>query len=324
MTVLVDTSRVAPRDAFDFWSTVSSEVFYPMDVRREVHDPFSGRVIGHQLGPIDAYRIVADGADVRRTPGLITASDPERLDVTVQVRGASLVEQDERQTTIGPGDIAAYQSSRPFLVHGDEPVEMAIFSLPRGVLGARVELMCRHTAQRFAGDEGLAAVVGPFLVTLLDRLDAGIADVGATDLADGVVGVVRALFAERIGPEPTLNPPPSALLRIGVKRFIDLHLGEPWLTPDAIARANHISTRYLHKIFEAEHTTVSEWIRDRRLERCRRDLRDPALRHETILSIATRWGISSPAHFSRAYRASYGRTPREERRLALGPTSGDA
>jgi AraC-like DNA-binding protein len=62
---------------------------------------------------------------------------------------------------------------------------------------------------------------------------------------------------------------------------------------------------------------VSEWIRDRRLERCRRDLLDPALRHETILSIATRWGITSSAHFSRVYRQNYGRTPREERRRAV-------
>ncbi|MEA2180763.1 MAG: hypothetical protein QOG77_4060 [Solirubrobacteraceae bacterium] len=316
MPVLLDTQEVAPRDAFDFWSTASSEVFYPMDVRREVHDPFRGCVVGHRLGPIDAYRILADGADVRRTSQLIAASDPERLDITVQVRGASLVAQDDRQTSIAPGDIAAYQSSRPFLVHGDELVELAIFSLPRGLLGARAELMCRHTAQRFAAGQGLTAVVAPFLVTLLDRLDAGIVDSGQADMADGVLGVVRALFAERIGPEQTATQPSSALLLAGVKRFIELHLGEPWLGPEAIARANHISTRYLHKIFEAEQTTVSEWIRDRRLDRCRRDLLDPALRHETILSIATRWGITSSAHFSRVYRQSYGRTPREERRLA--------
>jgi AraC-like DNA-binding protein len=317
LTVLLDTAAVAPRDAFDFWSTSSSEVFYPMEIHREIREPFRGRVEGHSLGPIDAYRIVADGADVRRTAGLVAASDPERLDVAVQVRGTSLVAQDGRETWIGPGDIAAYQSSRPFRVLGDDPVEMAIFSLPRGVLGARAELMCRHTAQRFAAGDGLTAVAAPFLVSLLGRLDAGVVATGHADMADGVLGVVRALFTERIGADATLGQPPAAMLLSGVKRFIELHLGEPWLGPEAIARANHISTRYLHKIFESEHTSVSEWIRDRRLERCRRDLLDPALRHETILSIATRWGITSSAHFSRVYRAAYGRTPREERRAAL-------
>jgi len=317
MPVLLDTAEVAPRDAFDLWSTASSEIFYPMAVRRDVHDPFCGRVIGHRLGPLDAYRIVADGADVLRTPHLITASDPERIDVAVQVRGVSLVVQDDRQASIVPGDLAAYQSSRPFLVRGDEPVDMAIVSLPRGLLGARADLMCRHTAQRFGAGEGLAAVAGPFLLSLLERLDAGV-DAGGADLADAVVGVVRALFADRIGRDEALTEPPSALLLAGIKRHIELHLGEPTLGPETIARANHISTRYLHKIFEGEQTTVSEWIRHRRLERCRRDLLDPALRHESILRIATRWGITSSAHFSRAYRARYGVAPSEDRGLSAG------
>jgi AraC-like DNA-binding protein len=280
-----------------------------------VDDPFRGRVIGHRLGPLDAYRIVADGADVLRTPDFIALSDPERIDVAVQVRGASLVVQDGRQAAIAPGDIAAYQSSRPFLVRGDEPVDLAILSLPRALLGARADLMCRHTAQRFGADEGLAGVVGPFVVSLLDRLDAGV-DAGAADLADGVLGIVLALFADRIGRDETLTEPPTALLLAGIKRYIELHLGERWLGPEAVARANHISTRYLHKIFEGEQTTVSEWIRHRRLERCRRDLLDPTLRHESILSIATRWGLTSSAHFSRAYRARYGIAPSAERRLA--------
>jgi AraC-like DNA-binding protein len=196
-------------------------------------------------------------------------------------------------------------------------VELVVFSLPRQVLGARGDLICRHTAQRFPGHVGLGAIVAPFLVSLLDKLDAGMVDAGQIDVGDGVVGMVRALFAERIGGTEATTQRPTALLLAGVKTYIERHLGEARLGPEAIARANHISTRYLHKIFEAEGSTVSEWIRDRRLECCRRDLRDPALRHETILSIATRWGLTSSAHFSRVYRATYGHTPREERQALL-------
>jgi transcriptional regulator GlxA family with amidase domain len=38
----------------------------------------------------------------------------------------------------------------------------------------------------------------------------------------------------------------------------------------------------------------------------------------TVTEVALRWGFRSPAHFSRAYRAHFGRTPREERQAALG------
>jgi AraC-like DNA-binding protein len=63
---------------------------------------------------------------------------------------------------------------------------------------------------------------------------------------------------------------------------------------------------------------VSEWIRRARLERCRRDLADPALAGETILALATRWGMPDGAHFSRLFRAAHGMSPREFRALGSG------
>jgi AraC-like DNA-binding protein len=59
---------------------------------------------------------------------------------------------------------------------------------------------------------------------------------------------------------------------------------------------------------------VGRWLRDRRLERCRRDLADPALGHLGAAEIAAAWGLRSPSHFSRLFRAAYGRPPSEARR----------
>jgi AraC-like DNA-binding protein len=83
-----------------------------------------------------------------------------------------------------------------------------------------------------------------------------------------------------------------------------------------IAAAHQISTRYLHKIFHDQGLTVAGWIRQRRLERCHRDLADPVLRSHPIHAIATRWGFSDSAHFSRLFRAAYGTSPRDYRHLA--------
>jgi AraC-like DNA-binding protein len=74
-----------------------------------------------------------------------------------------------------------------------------------------------------------------------------------------------------------------------------------------------VSTRHLQKLFKADGLTVTDWIRERRLAGCRRDLRDPAHADETILAIATRWGLTNAAHFSRSFRALYGCTPSEFR-----------
>ncbi|MEV4179337.1 helix-turn-helix domain-containing protein [Nonomuraea sp. NPDC049709] len=60
--------------------------------------------------------------------------------------------------------------------------------------------------------------------------------------------------------------------------------------------------------------TVSAWVRRRRLERCRQDLRDPAQQDRPVAAIGARWGFLSAAHFSRAFRDAYGVSPGESRR----------
>src|SRR4029077_8867819 len=89
---------------------------------------------------------------------------------------------------------------------------------------------------------------------------------------DCVLDLVRGLYAA-----PTHFRHPKRLrtrteILLDIQSFIEANLGDPDLDPDAIARANFISTRYLHKLFAGEGTSVCQWIRTSRLDRCRADL----------------------------------------------------
>ncbi|WP_242624354.1 helix-turn-helix transcriptional regulator [Micromonospora kangleipakensis] len=83
-----------------------------------------------------------------------------------------------------------------------------------------------------------------------------------------------------------------------------------------MAEAHHLSLRSLHRLFEGSGTTVAALIRTGRLDCCYRDLADPRLRHLTVRQVAARCGFRDPAHFSRAFRAAYGLSPREHRERA--------
>ena len=61
---------------------------------------------------------------------------------------------------------------------------------------------------------------------------------------------------------------------------------------------------------------MCDFIRSARLDRCRRDLLDPAFADQPISAIASRWGLPSAPHFSRLFRQAYGCSPREFRRDA--------
>jgi AraC-like DNA-binding protein len=91
----------------------------------------------------------------------------------------------------------------------------------------------------------------------------------------------------------------------------------PSLLPLSRSRLGQLAAvRSLQQLFHDEGLTVAGWIRRRRLERCRRDLTDPALASQPVAAIAARWGFSSAGDFSRAFRAVHGLPPAEYRMSA--------
>jgi AraC-like DNA-binding protein len=102
-------------------------------------------------------------------------------------------------------------------------------------------------------------------------------------------------------------------LMVRTKDHIDRRLSDPTLGPAEIAAAVNISTRYLHKLFETEPRSVSLYVRNQRLERCRRELLDPQPADQPIATIAFRWGFGDLSGFNRAFKAAFGVTPRDMR-----------
>jgi AraC-like DNA-binding protein len=172
------------------------------------------------------------------------------------------------------------------------------------------------------GDRGAGALASSLALELPRHLDDH-AEEDDARLGTAVLDLLTVALAARLDREGRVSQDTRrrALLR-RIHAFIEQHLHDPDLSPATIAAAHHISLRYLYKLFEAQQTTVAGWIRRRRLERCRRDLLDPALLGRPVSAIGTRWGLPNPAHFSRAFRAAYGLAPVEYRRMGTRSASG--
>jgi AraC-like DNA-binding protein len=76
-----------------------------------------------------------------------------------------------------------------------------------------------------------------------------------------------------------------------------------------LARAMHCTKRYLHKVFEDEDMSISQYILDQRLDRCRDALCVTSAKDECITGIALSWGFGNSAHFSRAFHKRFGVSP---------------
>jgi AraC-like DNA-binding protein len=219
----------------------------------------------------------------------------------------------EVRRTLGQSDIASYESSHPYTVHATTPFELVVFALPRSVLGPHGDRLCHQTALRITGSAGIGQLAASFFLHIAERLQAPDVHGSDFDVGESVLDLVRALYTGRHHPAGTHGPDSGEPMLVRIKAYIEANLGDPDLSPALIAKANSISVRYLYKLFESEQIAVGQWIRQRRLDRCRRDIADPALSHETIFGIASRWGWVSAAHFSRLFRATYGCPPRSYR-----------
>jgi AraC-like DNA-binding protein len=331
MTVLFQASGEPSSSRLEHWRQVVDETFGPALLRPPSRTHVPQRLVAGDVGAVrvSELRIAypttsADRCQAARTPRLIRQSDPEpdRYRVDLLVRRQMVVEQAGREAALEPGDFTVVDWSRPARwATASERAVSLMFS--RALLALPHDEVARLGGVRISGRHGAGALFSSFARQVVAHLDDyGVAD-GAR-LGTTMVDLLTAALAARLEREDELPVDiREEALRRHLHAFIEQRLADPALSPALIADAHHVSLRYLYKLFEGRHRGVAGWIRERRLERSRRDLLDPALAARPVSAIAAHWGLVDPAHFSRLFRATYGVPPLEYRRtMGRSPSPG--
>jgi AraC-like DNA-binding protein len=309
------TVRTAPA-RFDSFEQTVADAYGPLALSTDDFAAFRGRIRFTGLGAVQLSEIcLGDELVVRRTPRLIRGNAKDYLKVCLPLRGRCLVAQDGREAFLTPGDYVLYDNSRPYSATFGR--HFLTVMIPRDLIRLSPRHLSHVTARRIGGQHGLGALVSSFLREL-GNPDTGMLQAGDVYLADAVLDMLAASFAERLSSDatvPAVSGRSELLLRIHA--FIETSLSEPYLDVTSVAEAHHISVRQLQKLFESDGCTVTQWIRDRRIEHCRRDLADTRCADIPVGSIAARWGLVNAAYFSRRFKAVHGMTPTEYRAHAL-------
>ena len=319
-TTTLDTASVAAEDRLDFWCSTVCDQFVALDVQPAPEVSLWGRVIAGSVGQARLRRIGASAHRFVRTPGLIRAADEDYYQLALARRGHTVVVQDGRETTIGPGEFVLYDSSRPFRFETEREFEYSVCLFPKHLLGLRRRELDAAPAIRFGGRRGVGAMVPP-LFAALHRLDA---DELSTASEEAMMRALGDLFVALVRSQVAPDAAPSVHL-LRARAYIAEHIGEPDLDPARVAAACAISASYLHKLFAEAGATVSGEIRERRLQGCWEDLRS-AEPTWSVAAIGLRWGLADPAQLSRSFRARFGLSPSAHRRrsgagIAPAPTA---
>ncbi|WP_009476373.1 helix-turn-helix domain-containing protein [Rhodococcus sp. JVH1] len=275
------------------WNLEFDPAVAPTTTRVDLGEPW---VVGCRVGRMSGRR---SAPEIRNTQGEYAA-------VLMVHSGTEILTQQGRTTEVRAGTAALWDGVRPVECFSAATLVKSTMFIPRALLAGAVPDLDSVFVRTIENSATLRLLTGWLDVSMrqtsLDRDAAHTAGRMAVDLLHSALARTRGDVSES-----------REVLLLQIKDFLDRNLGDPDLTLDMVARANAVSVRYLHMLFQGTGETAREFLRRRRLERAQRLLlgSGPEL---PVAEVAIRSGFDSPSSFSRAYRTRFGVAPREARR----------
>ena len=312
---LLDLASVAEDRRAGVWARTATSVFPGLSI--------SGMPAAAPVGQI---RSIAMGGgslwSIRSAPVLVSYSpthgdDDSRASISLmlQLDGSMLVSQNHRACELQTGDMCLVDERFPFHLQGQGCSEIVFLRMPRRAVLGRHPYIDHHTAGLLGRDDPGVGLLRDTLVRVVRT---------APDLDEEQRGSVLSAMIHLLGAAASPRAAPDAdgnwRVRAAVG-FIEMNLSDGDLNADQVARAQGVSRRRLDQVLrQAMGLSVTGQIWHRRLQQAASDLTDPRYRAQSVSQIAFGVGFEDAAHFSRAFKARFGQTPRDWRSLGLAKT----
>ena len=318
MTRLLTTASTEPGRRLAYWTEMVCETYVQLDCDPGAGaDSIEGEITVDRLATLELSRVTSAAQRVRRTPARIARATEDYFLVSIQARGEGFVVQDGRTARLRPGDFALYDSTRPYELRFDGPFQQYVLMMPGPTLRTALRDTQCLTATAVSGERGAGHLMIGMIGTLVSDIDT-LAPESAAAVADSITHILIAGLSALPQARQASSSHLAAFHRERIKACVRARLRDPGLTVAGIAAALHLSPSTLHRAWTGEPCSLADWIWAQRLDAARRDLCAPAQAKRTVSDIAFSWGFNDAAHFSRAFRARFGCTPRELRAMALG------
>lgn len=320
----LNTSVLKPRQQLDYWVDAVCKTYTGMTVRKtdksSPNSGFSAKMAVRELGQISISSACAERSCVDRTRANISNSSQELFLLYLQYRGQSQLRQASQDIHLRRGDLALCDGTRPSQLNLVPDVsqqhEMIVVKIPTPRLIAVSPGAHALAGIKMDGNTGVSAILSNLIVNAWERQDELTGHL-RDQIADNLLSFIALSLNEHM-PQRLPDSSLQAGHLLQVKQFINNRLTDPELSVAMISAANAITPRYLHKLFQTESFTVSQYIINRRLEECEKALRSPQYGHFSVTDIAHMWGFKDAAHFGHTFKRKFVLSPGEYRKSFNG------
>lgn len=308
---LFRTHTLEPGERFLAWRESMAVFLDSTPARRGSEVDFAGEVEGYLLDDILLTRAIATHQKYDRPPAKIARDSLDHYMIQVFVGGHTDVFFGRRTVRSHPNFPIAFDLG-DVLDSYNEDFDLLCVVVPRARLAPSLLRPDSVQGQIPNSQSGTGRLLGDFITSLYLVAPS----LTPSEAATSVRALLELVASALNGAEAHLGSPVAdhALL-LKAQRFLRENLSSHDLTPDAVALAVGISRTSLYRLFQPLGG-VAAYVRELRLRRSLSQIVSARHAHEHISQIAFQWGFANAAHFTRAFKQRFGRTPGEARETA--------
>ncbi|CDM25060.1 AraC family transcriptional regulator [Castellaniella defragrans] len=307
------TRGIADQDKSRYWEAAVNDAYFDLKLTFQETRTFDATLDFWEIGRLSLSRLYSQALQYQRL-GQHCTNESDSFLVNVPELSEIHFEQMGRSTWCAPGGFILEDSREPFLFQHPKANAMWVLKIPGDLLRSRLRNPRAYCATLFDARDGAGSLFVNYLKLLIEHRQ----DLPETTQALMGMHTVDLLAATLERNPKVLHSEDSAVRNAHLKRvetYIRTHLDNPNLKPDLIAQACHLSTRYLHMLCRETGCSVSDWVRELRLQEAHAQLRyRPA--STQIGTIAYQLGFTDQSKFCNQFKARFGMTPGEARNPA--------
>lgn len=307
----ITTDSVRPHERAEFWTDHVSRHVNPMRIEPVLGVGLRAVVLGRAVGNLTLTQMTGAGFRALHTRAEVARTRDPLHAACVHLGGEAWIEHRGKRVELRPGSVFFTDSRDEFALDLSRRWRHLVITLPTTVIDSRVS-----RPDLVSG----AVLQGPIARLWRGQLIAGFAmarefsqtaaDVFALNSVELLVHALEEAHHHR--PLPAEDR--REALHLHARHVIALQFGDPGLTPERLARALHVSTRTLERIFARHDDSIMRRIFDVRIRQAAERLRSPQSAHRSITEIAFACGFNDSSHFTRVFAARIGTTPSQWRK----------
>lgn len=307
------TADVSPAARVRYWNDLHGEVFSPVEFLPASWRDFSADIRVDGFGPLMISRHRAEPATIDHTARHAASCNERRIALLMPTSGGLLLSHYGRDSWLRDGDFALVDHLAPLrLSFGCTNVSLRV-GIPDELLLHNLPGAESMFGLPIRGDRNFGSMIVALLEAAWTQTERGLPPEFRHRVARSLLDMLATAFALEHGASIASSALAGAR-RAQIRRYVEANLSDSSLSPRGIATAVGLSPRYVRSLFAVEGESLSAYVMRRRLEECAHQLSSPQWRARSITDTAFAWGFCSMPHFTRAFKARFGVTPREFRK----------